>query len=160
MLQLNQGKFVDIVYKTIGRRIQIRLRSSVGSYSICIGLCPILVSILRYQYHLRFNLIYVSKSLCISPHEQCVPKSVGTDSQEAVTVKNSDKKVCNFYLDGAINVMQKLQLPYQPEMIDNLRVSCLHDLITTNDATVGKKFENLLIMCLQKEFNIETQCSV
>ena len=102
----------------------------------------------------------MSEGLCISPHEQCEPESVGTDSQEAVTAKDSDRKVCNLYLDGAVNVTQKLQMPYQPEMIDNLRVSCLHDLITTNDTTVSRQFENLLTMSLQNEFNIEIQCPI
>lgn len=34
MLQLNQGKWIDIIYKIIGMRIQIRRRSNVGFHSI------------------------------------------------------------------------------------------------------------------------------
>lgn len=102
----------------------------------------------------------MSEGVCISPHEQCEPESVGTDSQEDVTIKDTDRKVCNLYLEGAINVTQQLKIPYQPEMINHLRVSCLHDFITTNDTTVSRKCEILLISCLQRNLNIEIQYSV
>ncbi len=62
---------------------------------------------------------------------------MGTDSEQISIHKEKDRKVCDLYLDGAINVTQKLKMTYQPDMVDNLRISCLHDLMTTNDTTVS-----------------------
>lgn len=51
ILELNEGKWIDIIYRTIGMRIQIRQRSTVSSYSVlkqtlvCIDTCAILVFI-------------------------------------------------------------------------------------------------------------------
>ncbi len=84
----------------------------------------------------------MSEGLCISPNEQCEPESVGTDTGQISIHKEENRKVCNLYLDGAISVTQKLKMTYQPDMVDNLRVSCLHDLMTTNDTTVSRYSEN------------------
>jgi len=62
---------------------------------------------------------------------------VGTDSEQISIDKEEDRKVCDLYLDGAINATQKLKMIYQPDMVDNLRISCLHDLMTTKDTTVS-----------------------
>jgi hypothetical protein len=87
--------------------------------------------------HSRFDLIYVSEGLCISPNEQCELESVGTDSRQRRNHEEEDKAVCDLYLNRAINVTRTLNMLYEPDMIANLRVSCLHDLMTTNDTTVS-----------------------
>jgi len=84
----------------------------------------------------------VSEGLCISPNEQCEPESVGRDSRQISVRKEEYRNVCNLYLDGAINVTQKLKMTYQSDMVDNLRVSCLHDLMTTDDTTVSRYSDN------------------
>jgi hypothetical protein len=48
IIELSQGKWIDIIYKSIGMRIQIRQRPTVSSYLVLkqINICAILVFIL------------------------------------------------------------------------------------------------------------------
>jgi hypothetical protein len=54
-----------------------------------------------------------------------------------MTINESAMQVCNLYLGGAVNLTEQLNMTYAPGMIYNLNISCLHDVITTNDSTVS-----------------------
>jgi hypothetical protein len=67
-----------------------------------------------------------------------------------MTINENVIQLCNLYLDGAINVTEILNMTYQPEMISNLNISCLHDVITTADLTVSINSENFFFSALWK----------
>ena len=95
--------------------------------------------------HLRYSLIYMSEGLCVSPVEDCTLESIGTESRQGhidesneILVSEAAREVCDLYMDGAINATRTLNMTDQPEMIYHLNISCLHDVMTTNDTIVSE----------------------
>ncbi len=97
----------------------------------------------------------MSEGLCITPSDYCAAESVGISNRKRELVRNTQMTInenvtqlCNLYLDGAINVTEILNMTYQPEMISNLNISCLHDVITTADLTVSINSEHFFFSAL------------
>ncbi len=98
----------------------------------------------------------MSEGLCISPSDSCALESVGASSRKKrlvgnteMTINESAIQLCNLYLGAAVNATEQLNMTYAPEMIYNLNISCVHDVIMTNDSTVSINSKHLFFSYLE-----------
>ena len=70
---------------------------------------------------------------------------MGTESRQKQSISNETLfsptavRACDLYMNAAINATEQLNTTYKSEMIYHLNISCLHDVMTTNDTTVSEQ---------------------